>query len=191
MSNFTFVKVKHKKFGFTYYALLIENLEDLTEWINIFGVTIGEAYVKVKEKIARKEHISDKHEMVVDSLLSAKILKDGGVNKSKTFIDDILYLTDKIHSSKIDGILRGKKIIVNYVGGWCFLDESYDILETIKKRNCLFPDIKEKIRVIQWPGGKHYYAKIGREDVMVDGKQKWKSHKEAKRNAEIFLKERS
>jgi len=191
MNNFTFVKVKHKKFGFIYYALLIESLEDLTEWTNIFGVTIGEAYTRVKEKIRKGQHISDEHEMVVDNLLSTKILRDGGINKSKTFIDDILYLTDKIHSSKIDGILRGKKLIINYTGGWCFLNENYDVLETIKKRNCIFPDIKEKIRIIQWPSGKHYYAKIGKEDVIVDGKQKWKSYKEAKRNAEIFLKERS
>jgi hypothetical protein len=46
----------------------------------------------------------------------------------------------------------------------------------------------EEIRIIKWPDGKHFYAKVGNADVVVDGKQKWDSKYAAQKAAERFLR---
>lgn len=43
------------------------------------------------------------------------------------------------------------------------------------------------VEYIKWPGGTHYYAKIGGEDVVVDGEQKWNSYTEAKNAVKKYL----
>ena len=48
---------------------------------------------------------------------------------------------------------------------------------------------KNDIRLIQWKDGSHWYAKIGREDVVMYGKQKWDTKEEANKMAEKYLKE--
>lgn len=48
---------------------------------------------------------------------------------------------------------------------------------------------KNDIRLIQWKDGSHWYAKIGREDVVMYGKQKWDTKEEASKMAEKYLKE--
>lgn len=46
-------------------------------------------------------------------------------------------------------------------------------------------------RFIQWEGGIHWYAKIGDEDIIVDGKQKWDTKREAEIAAKKFLEGKS
>ncbi len=48
---------------------------------------------------------------------------------------------------------------------------------------------EKDIRTIKWPGGKHWYAKIGDIDVVVDGDQKWNTKAAAQKAAERFLKD--
>lgn len=47
---------------------------------------------------------------------------------------------------------------------------------------------EEKPRFIQWNGGTHWYAKIGDEDIVVDGKQKWDTKTEAEAAAKEYMK---
>lgn len=53
-----------------------------------------------------------------------------------------------------------------------------------------YPIDDSAIKVIKWPGGTHFYAKVGSEDVVWDGEQKWNSRSEARKAAELWLEER-
>jgi len=45
---------------------------------------------------------------------------------------------------------------------------------------------EKKIRISQWPNGKHYYAKYDGVDVEIDGVIKWKTYKDAYKAAIEF-----
>lgn len=53
-----------------------------------------------------------------------------------------------------------------------------------------FQKENKEVRYLQWPNGKHWYAKIGNDDVVdAQGNQKWSTKKEAEKAAEWFLKQ--
>ncbi len=78
-------------------------------------------------------------------------------------------------------------ILINHNTGCTWLTDRYKIVETIEMPDIIFP-IDNKIKIIKWPAGKHYYAKVGALDVVIAGKQKWNTHTEAKRAGEEFLR---
>ena len=74
-------------------------------------------------------------------------------------------------------------IYLNQNGGWMTMGNHFTIINRVKQT--FFPMWKkEDIKIIKWPGGVHFYAKIGTMDVVVDGKQKWDTHTEAQQHAE-------
>jgi len=75
-------------------------------------------------------------------------------------------------------ILEHGGIFINGRGGYFALNSEQEIVETIELEKFILPSAR--IRIIQWPHGLHYYAKIGDEDVVVDGEQKWSTEKAAR-----------
>jgi hypothetical protein len=59
-----------------------------------------------------------------------------------------------------------------------------------KKNDTFYEDCGE-YRIFKWPGGNHYYAKVGNVDVVWEGRQKWNIESGAKRAAVNFLKHNS
>ena len=85
-------------------------------------------------------------------------------------------------------ILDGKILVIRPSNGvsWFTLCEgdTYEIIST-KERYTL-----DDIRVMRFPDGVHWYAKIGRIDVVIDGEQKWDLKFVAQQKAEQYLKEK-
>lgn len=77
---------------------------------------------------------------------------------------------------------------MNRVGGMCA--KLHDITQETKADDFPLCFVQDDIRIIQWPGGDHYYAKIGDEDVVWENKQKWNSRSEAMKAAKRFLKKK-
>ena len=85
-------------------------------------------------------------------------------------------------------LLQLGTIYVNYNGGWMTMAKGFTIINRTKCAT--FPTwTRDDIKIIQWPGGTHFYAKIGTMDVMVDGKQKWDTRAEALQHAENYFNE--
>jgi len=97
-----------------------------------------------------------------------------------------LYLIGNIADSIKSNILRllnnGKKVAINNRGGYFDLDEK-DIIEYITTYT------ESDIDIFRWNNGNHFYAKVGRFDVVIDGVVKWNTTEEAMRNAIIYLKQ--
>ena len=66
-----------------------------------------------------------------------------------------------------------------------------NIIETKYVSKIEFPILERPtendINIIRWPGGKHYYAKVGNYDVVVNGVQKWNTKYEAREAAKTFI----
>ena len=104
------------------------------------------------------------------------------------FVDGVTLLTDAIYEAKLKAINDGKMIYINKVGGCITMDKDIPFADSIKKRKCVYPEyIKSDIRVIRWPNGKHYYAKIGSVEVEINNETKWVKYETAYSNALKFL----
>lgn len=70
------------------------------------------------------------------------------------------------------------------------LNENVKILKKIERKKIIWPEDKRlDIKVSQWANGKHYYATVGKYDVVdIDGNVKWNTAKRAKEEAESFKK---
>ena len=80
-------------------------------------------------------------------------------------------------------------IYVQQSGGYFPHSDDLVIHKTLELGGYDFPDVDRKIKITQWSGGTHFYAKVGYYDVVdADGNQKWDTHEEAERQAEIFAK---
>lgn len=78
------------------------------------------------------------------------------------------------------------RIFINSRGGYFAYSNSLSIEDTRTIDVYAFPvDI---VRVISWPGGKHFYAKVGNDDVVVNGNQKWDTYKLAESAGREYLK---
>lgn len=68
----------------------------------------------------------------------------------------------------------------------------YEIVERVYSDTLEYPTDKptfDNVKFIQWPGGKHWYAKIGHEDIVDEnGNQKWESRLDAGNAAYWYIK---
>lgn len=74
------------------------------------------------------------------------------------------------------------------------LDDRFTrIVEEIETETLVFPSMKkpsiDEVKFIMWDGGKHWYAKIGKLDVVVNGEQKWNTKEEAIEAAKQYIEE--
>lgn len=93
----------------------------------------------------------------------------------------------KVFQSMMKVLERSGALYVQERGGYFCAGEHMVESDVIEKDNYVYPDTKADIRIIQWGGGTHYYAKVGRRDVVdAEGNQKWDTEEEARRYAEKF-----
>lgn len=102
-------------------------------------------------------------------------------------------MSEMLYEPKAYALLEGP-ILINAYGSFCGLDDGYH--EIIDEREGSYDewpgiDIKQEAKYMQWEGGKHWYAKIGPLDVVVDGRQKWNTKRQAEKAVRRFLTERA
>lgn len=182
--KYTFYKVKNKRFDHLecWWVLVINNPEVLVEYIGLKSEDIVLDYFKAKEKLSKNYHL-DWQQACLLQVLSNK-------ENRKTIIDDVKILSDEMLAPLIRYYLEGKILIVNKLGGYCFLDDEIKILEKLEKDEMIWPDDNRYgIRILKWPQGKHYYAKVGNRDVEDNkGNCKWNTAKQAEKWAKKFQK---
>lgn len=78
-------------------------------------------------------------------------------------------------------------------GMTCLVDNpTIEIIETIIKDTLVFPDEErldmDDVKYIKWSGGIHWYAKVGKLDIVDEcNNQKWNTKEEAHKAAEWFI----
>lgn len=82
--------------------------------------------------------------------------------------------------------LKEGPIVVNRNGGFFNLSPRQAIQEVITLEKWVLPGAK--IVVTKWPGGTHYYARVGDQEVEVNGQRKWFSEHVAMINAKRYAK---
>jgi hypothetical protein len=91
-----------------------------------------------------------------------------------------------LHQAKT--IRRYGRIYCQDIGSYTLPSPNHHVVDTRLSERIVFPQATEA-RYLQWPGGRHWYAKVGDTDVEVDGEAKWSTKEAAERAVAKFLKE--
>jgi len=105
--------------------------------------------------------------------------------KGISIVDAVIKLNTDRSRGMEQALFDTKRIFVNGVGGYFGNSEDVEVYDTREIDVWALPD--EQPRFIQWPGGKHWYAKIGDEDIVVANVQKWDTRKEAEQASRDYL----
>lgn len=171
----------------TEWLLVIDDLDTLELYLGKRGKSLMGTYYKMKKKNKKYTgHCASKDELMLETALEHK-------KGRMTFVDDCTCIADEIMSPYAKIFLLDSVIYI------CDNDcirpiksVKKDILKTVNKEIFTWPTekyTKEDINITKWPGGKHYFAKIGSITVEDEyGNTKWNTVEEAERQAEIFLR---
>lgn len=189
MDKLKFQKLRDTRVGINYdWLLVIENEDELWLYHDYhFKSMVESAWDNLTQYQKGVAHINTH----LGSLIHFRTEFNGGsyVQKTAEIIDDI-------HYSRLNLIKKWGKIYINKNGGYFFPHKDLIVVDefiiTDKKsiRKFKYPEYSEKdIKLKQWKGGSHWYAKIGNYDVVdSDGNQKWDTYQESKKCANEFLK---
>lgn len=186
---YKFIYAKHKihpkldKYHEQWYCL-IDDADTLFKFVKMRAKQLSEAYMYVKRKRNIEKirgHFTDYTHIMVEQLL---ILDPN----RKNLLDDCACL-DKITDAYIHCFIRWGAIVISPNYSFRNIDDTFDIQKEIKQKEFIFPLTNAlEIKVSRWPGGKHYYAKVGNIDVKdEDGNIKWGTYKRAEIEAKKFL----
>jgi hypothetical protein len=168
------------------YVLKITNFTQLLNYTMDYSVNIfSDPFFDYAETITQRNntnlntHFKNNLNACIENLLKLKT--------NSTYIKELSDLSGGYYSGQVEMLGKYGCIYVQYTGGYfCKSDDIIEYGEPIYSEKCVFPTKKE-IKVFKWPNGKHWYAKIGSADVVIDGEQKWNSYDTAKEKAELFL----
>lgn len=96
-------------------------------------------------------------------------------------------------NNRMRDIENGKDIYLTQgLSVFLMSNQFYRITAEIDRDKLTFPDEEkptlDDVRYIMWPGGEHYYAKVGNLDIVdVNNRQKWNTKKEAEKAAAWFI----
>lgn len=108
-------------------------------------------------------------------------------------IVDMAQVENMAYNNRINDYLKGREIYLTTDMVVFTLDKRFfEIKEIIVKDTLTFPHEEkpslDDVRYIMWDGGQHYYAKIGKLDVVdKDGNQKWNTKEEAIEAAKWYI----
>lgn len=174
----TFVRVYNPHYGILYpWMLKINTKEELFEH--------EELLVHPQIKSAGSEYILNQGSHYTNTVTSvaAHVADITG----KSFWEALGQFMGDAMLAKLNAIQKGC-IYVNCNGGWFHWHEDLEERFVIEKDSLVWPDFDTNdIRIIQWPNGKHYYAKIGNLDVVWNGEQKWDTYEDAMQAALTYL----
>jgi len=100
-------------------------------------------------------------------------------------------LENKVYQGKVKTLFNYKAILLRENGSYMAVTNSIQINEEKICKEMIYPFnsySKEDIKITKWPGGRHFYAKIGKLDVVdKEGNVKWWSEEDAQENALKYL----
>lgn len=101
-------------------------------------------------------------------------------------------MTAQMLTTRLDMVKKGYVSYIGKEGMVSRILSDVEIVDTRESDELEFPNDTnysiEDVKFLQWPSGKHWYAKINGEDIVINGVQKWNTKEEAISAAELYIK---
>ena len=134
--------------------------------------------------VNEKNDEEDKARIKLSNRLQAIIMF--GEQRHLTIIDAIVQFRMCIFSQMCEAIREAGYIVINKAGGYHRGPIKYS--QHVHRKTFIWPDFKESdIRISQFPGGQHYYVRIGDMELHEDDKIKWDTREEAMQMAKRYI----
>ena len=179
----TFVKVKSSMIDYGWMLRIDDPMQVLEYHQSVDPSKASRIVDQIRKvKIEKVKHFADELSFVI-----AKLSEIKGTSVVMTLANFNTLVT----AQQMESIRRCGAIYVNRNGGYFPCKGDIEECEVEQSKVLSFPTVRDEddIRIIKWPQGKHWYAKIGDTDVVVDGEQKWNTKAAAKAAAKKFLME--
>jgi hypothetical protein len=109
-----------------------------------------------------------------------------GEQRHLTIIDAIIQFRMCVFSQMCEAIREFGYIVINKAGGYHHGPIEYS--QFVHRKTFTWPDFKETdIRISQFPGGEHYYVRIGDMEVHEGNEIKWNTREEAMAVAKRYI----
>ena len=176
IGNITINGLKYRNY------ILISNIEEYKEYFQILNNKFKVSESEIKNN---KTWVGHGHS-VITGITGVFCGMIENKNERQPMLDHLAILHGKIVSDQLKIILDGYKLAINDKGGYFPIKQNEQFeFEEITDNIYSESDIK----INKWYGGKHYYAKIGKLDVVDEnGNVKWNTEKEARKKALEYLK---
>ncbi len=171
----TFTKLEY---GYLYD---IQTLSELHDWFTIVRLPKGQEEFLDAYQSRESGNLAGRHATSGAALATFARIQD------LSLVDALIKLNTSLTWGMETTLERAGRLFINAHGGYFGFKNSLQIEDTREVFAYQLPS--QKIRIIRWPHGTHYYAKIGDQDVVVDGVQKWDTWDEALTAANRFIQE--
>ena len=183
---------------YLFYRIRLRDYENMPpEWVLVCGSfwELERAFECIHRRVAVESfkdfmHVS-KRSVQRDHYRNATTLAvvRRAENRGQSFVHALSDMVGGMFSNQADLIAQGNVVYIRRCGSYTYeKGDRYDILDRIESEILKFPDSENVPRFMQWPGGKHWYAKYGDEDISVDGQVKWDSRELAESASRKWLK---
>ncbi len=161
------------------WMLVLESIEDLDAYSDLYHTPqIKEGLQEIMTKKCAKHN----------STIWGGLVEDIADITGEHWLVTSTRVENDVYKAKANLIIERGRIYVNSSGGCFPHSDSIEIMEEKEVKGLVWPiySIKDII-VKKWRNGTHWYAKIGKMDVVIDGEQKWDTYKEAYSEALKFF----
>lgn len=190
--DYKFIKVKSKSLSDNaeakgYWLFCPQTEEQLIEhWNKYVKPVISDGSRKLAKKIfsGTKGHFTNDFEQAVEVWMNST---------NDSLIVSMLQIENEAFRNRLQMFRSGREIYLSHSIQVVTVDTRFvDILTTTERNVLTFPDEEKPemkdVRFIVWEGGVHYYAKIGKLDIVdKDGNQKWNTRAEAESAARWYI----
>ncbi|MCK9154713.1 MAG: hypothetical protein M0P12_01215 [Paludibacteraceae bacterium] len=179
-----FIKVKNNKTGISYPWMAdvtnTETLLVLEKWFSSRNAGM------IMEFVSSKDFSCEGEDHYKPSNYIAPLLKALASNLKKGDIPAIVFsqTMDRIAGIRETFLIKYGRILISENGGYF---QWTNDLETIEEKEAnYFPQKINDIKVSRWPDCKHFYVVKGYGTLVLEGREKWNTEKEAWEAVERF-----
>ena len=190
--NYKFIKVQSKSLPDNteakgYWLFCPQTEEQLMEhWNKYVKSVISDGSRKLTKKIfsGTKGHFTNDFEQAVEVWMNST---------NDSLMVSMVRIENEAFQNRLRMFRSGREIYLSHSIQVVTVDTRFvDILTTTERNVLTFPDEDKPemkdVRFIVWEGGVHYYAKIGKLDIVdKDGNQKWNTRAEAESAARWYI----
>lgn len=180
--NYKFVKIVNPNSNeiFKNWYFYCESIDSLIEHFKRYiKCEIDNGFKDALNVAMHNMHYSNNWASTVNKIMSIK----GG-----SFLEISTELENKMFQSRAS-LIKSDGACLLTDGLQAMPITSFNIIDECYKEELVWPTYTENdIKIVSWPGGAHFYAKIGGMDVVNEkGEQKWNTWDEAFNEAKQFL----
>ena len=203
---YKFVRYEQKLGNTTYksdWMFVPQNLNDVEDFHRQYVLNICnkefEDCVKSVVKYGNNSFVKNTEKQFFNGNHAESVFQTGltyqlQLNKdNKPWIELANDMVVQVYYNRVNSFNKGNTLMYKRDGlvSTPLVEKIHNIFETKYISKIEFPILERPtendINIISWSGGKHYYAKVGNYDVVVNGVQKWNTKYEAREAAKTFI----